>query len=57
MATQLEEAKARVLAALQALSAYMNRPSSEPANDALYRKLSMELREAEEGYRVLLDKA
>jgi hypothetical protein len=52
---ELDNARARVRNALEALTRYVQRPSSARDNPYLFQRLSTELREADEAYRELVD--
>jgi hypothetical protein len=54
---EIDNARSRVLGALQALERYAQRPSSVKANPELFQKLSTELRAADEAYRRLIDES
>jgi hypothetical protein len=51
---ELDNARARVRNALEALTRYVQRPPSVRANSYLFQRLSTELREADEAYRELV---
>ena len=51
---ELDNARRRMLNALDAVSKYVYRPSSQPPDSKLFQKLVTELQDADEAYRILL---